>query len=141
MARGVRKYFVSSVILSLLIAAAGCSHFMFEERESWRHDAEIACLNSGAVKETPARVRLSAISGPGVCGMDYPIKVSALGDSSPLGYTDEPLRPPGAIADPRMPRHWPGQPSAGVEPSPAVPPSNAGVQSNALPALSSGQSP
>src|ERR1700729_2749548 len=98
MTRGVRKYLVGSVVLVALIVVAGCSgHFLFAEREPWRHDAEVACLNSGAVKETPQRVRISAINGPGMCGADYPIRVSALGESGPLGYTDEAPVPPGAI--------------------------------------------
>ena len=94
MTRGVRRFLVSSVVLAALIALAGCSHYLFAEREPWRHEAEVACLNSGAVKEGPGRVRISAISGPGVCGIDYPLRVSALGDSAPLGYDDEPMRPP-----------------------------------------------
>ena len=65
MTRGVRWYLAGSFILVALIALAGCSHYMLAEREPWRHDAEIACLNSGAVKESPTRVRISAISGPG----------------------------------------------------------------------------
>src|ERR1700732_5193423 len=97
MTRGVRWYLVGSFVLVALIALAGCSHFLLAEREPWRHDAEIACLNSGAVKETPARVRMSAINGPGMCGADYPLRVLALGDSAPLGYTDDPVRPPSAI--------------------------------------------
>src|SRR3974390_3844088 len=56
------------IVLIALIALAGCSHFLFAEREPWRHDAEIACLNTGAVKETPQRVRISAISRPGIYG-------------------------------------------------------------------------
>ena len=107
MARGVRWYLVSSVVLLALITVAGCSHYMFAEREPWRRDAEIACLNSGAVKESPARVRISAIDGPGACGIDFPLKVSALGDSGPLSYTDEPIRPPAPIGDAPAPQQWP----------------------------------
>src|SRR6202044_3932545 len=99
MTRGVRWYLVGSFVLVALIALAGCSHYMLAEREPWRHDAEIACLNSGAVKESPTRVRISSISGPGACGADYPLRVSALGDSGPLGYTDEgPVQPGGPPA-------------------------------------------
>jgi len=76
------------IILVALIALAGCSHFLFAEREPWRGDAEIACLNTGAVKETPQRVRISAISGPGICGMDYPLRIAALGDNPPLAYNE-----------------------------------------------------
>jgi hypothetical protein len=137
MTRGVRWSLVSSVVLVALTALAGCSHYWLAEREPWRHDAEIACLNSGAVKESPARVRISAINGPGLCGADYPLRVSALGESGPLGplgYTDEPLLPPGTIPPPYppplagegregAPQHWPV------------------IQSNALPPLAAGTSP
>jgi len=95
MTRGVRWYLVGSSILVTLIALAGCSHYMLAEREPWRHDAEIACLNSGAVKESPTRVRISSISGPGACGR----KASPAGTSTRQGYPDTPLDPPSAIAE------------------------------------------
>jgi hypothetical protein len=110
MMRGVRWYLVGSLIVVALIALAGCSHYMLAEREPWRHDAELACLNSGTVKESPTRVRISAIEGPGACGADYPLRVSTLGDSGPLGYTDDPVIPPGAIPNASMPQHWPAAP-------------------------------
>jgi hypothetical protein len=132
MTPGVRWYLVGSFVLVALIALAGCSHYMFAEREPWRHDAEIACLNSGTVKESPARVRISAISGPGMCGADYPLRVSALGESGPLGYSDEAPVPPGAIPNGSMPQRWPvTQPSA----SPS-----SGVSSQQLPPLQAGAS-
>jgi hypothetical protein len=130
MTRGVRWYLVGSFILVALIALAGCSHYMFAEREPWRHDAEIACLNSGAVKESPERVRISAISGPGMCGADYPLRVSALGESGPLGYSDEAPVPPGAIPNGSMPQRWPVTP-------PSASPSS-GVSSQQLPPLQAG---
>jgi hypothetical protein len=103
---------------------------MLAERESWRHDAEIACLNSGAVKESPTRVRISSISGPGACGADYPLRVSALGESGPLGYSDETPVPPGSIPNASMPQHWPvTQPSAAPSSS---------VSSQQLPPLPAG---
>jgi hypothetical protein len=133
MTRGVRWYLVGSFVLVTLIALAGCSHFMLAEREPWRHDAEIACLNSGAVKESPERVRISSISGPGACGADYPMRVSALGESGPLGYSDEAPVPPGAIPNGSMPQRWPvTQPSA----APSAP-----VRSQQLPPLQAGAPP
>jgi hypothetical protein len=126
MTRGVRWYLVSSLVLVALIALAGCSHYLLAERESWRHEAEASCLGSGAVKETPERVRISAINGPGACGMDYPLRVSALGESAPLGYDDEAIRPPGAIPDGTLPQHWPGAPATAVQ-STALPPVPAGA--------------
>jgi hypothetical protein len=118
MSRGVQYSLLGAVVVAALTALAGCSHyFNVGEREAWRHDAEVSCLNSGAVKDTLQRVRISAISGPGMCGADFPIRVSALGESGPLGYDDEALRPPGAIPDGAMPQHWPIQSNALPPPS------------------------
>jgi Extensin-like protein C-terminus len=134
MTRGVRWYLVSSLVLVALIALAGCSHYLMAEREPWRHEAELTCLNSGAVKETAARVRISAVSGPGACGMDYPLRVSALGavdsNATPLSYDDETMRPPGSIPNGAMPRSWPGaqQPAPQANAVPSTP-----IQSQALP--------
>ena len=104
MTRGVQWSLVYILLLIALIALAGCSHYLFAEREPWRRDAEIACLNTGAVKETPQRVRISAISGPGICGMDYPLRIAALGDSPPLAYDADPPRPPANIPTGALPR-------------------------------------
>src|SRR5216684_2931811 len=90
MTRGVRLYLVGSFVL---VSLAGCGRGFFQsaEREPWRAEAEIACLKSGAVKESAELVRISPISGPGVCGAEYPLKVAALGDSSgSFGFADDP---------------------------------------------------
>src|ERR1700674_4204368 len=104
MTRGVRLYLVGSFVL---VSLAGCGRGLFqsEEREPWRAEAEIACLKSGAVKESADLVRISPISGPGICGAEFPLKVAALGESNgSLGLADE-LRPPADIGN--QPR-WPG---------------------------------
>jgi hypothetical protein len=109
MTRGVRLYLVGSFVL---VSLAGCGRGFFSaEREPWRAEAEIACLKSGAVKETPDLVRISPISGPGVCGADFPLRVAALGESSgTLGFADDSLRPPGSIGNaPRWPISQPSQ--------------------------------
>jgi hypothetical protein len=129
-------YLVSSLVLAALIALAGCSHYLLAERDSWRHEAESNCLNSGAVKETPERVRITAISGPGACGMDYPIRVSALGEGAPLGYDDEAVRPPGSIPNSALPQHWPvaaAAPSSAVQSSALPPPPQSAPRSTANP--------
>jgi hypothetical protein len=133
MTPGVRWYLVSSVVLFALIALAGCSHYMFAEREPWRREAEAACLNSGAVKESATRVRISSINGPGVCGMDYPLKVTSLGDSGPLGYDDEPVRPPSSIPNGAMPQHWPVVQSSALPPPQSAAPQQGGPQYGAPP--------
>jgi hypothetical protein len=101
MTRGVRWYFVGSLVL---VALAGCGRFFFAEREPWRREAEVQCLKSGAVRESPVIVRADPIDGPGICGTDFPLKVAALGESAAFGYAEE-LRPPAPIpnASPRWP--------------------------------------
>src|SRR6516162_11626937 len=133
------------IVLVALIALAGCSHFLFAEREPWRGDAEIACLNTGAVKETPQRVRISAISGPGICGMDYPLRVAALGDNSPLAYDAEPPRPPGNIPTGALPQDVPpimsqGWPDALSRKTPPIT-NTRPIQSRALPPVQTNEPP
>ena len=104
MTRGVRLYLVGSFVL---VSLAGCGRGFFQsaEREPWRAEAEEACLKSGAVKESADVVRIDPISGPGVCGAEFPLKVSALGEeTSTYGFADEDLRPPANIGN--QPR-WP----------------------------------
>src|SRR5205807_3982007 len=112
MTRGIRLYLVGSFVL---VSLASCGRGFFSaEREPWRAEAEIACLKSGAVKESAEIVRIDPISGPGMCGADYPLKVAALGESSSsFGFADEDLRPPATIGN--QPR-WPVQ-----QPRPAAP--------------------
>jgi hypothetical protein len=105
MTHGVRLYLVGSFVL---VSLAGCGRGLFQsaEREPWRAEAEIACLKSGAVKENADLVRINPISGPGVCGAEFPLKVAALGESNAsFGFADD-LRPPAAIGG-NQPR-WPG---------------------------------
>src|SRR3954451_10018416 len=120
MAWGARWYLVCSIGLGVLGVLAGCSGGnMFAEREPWRRDAEVQCLNAGTVREGPGVVRIRSIQGPGVCGADFPFKVSMLGESSPLGYSDD-LRPPSDIPGRpgSAPVRWPIRPS---EPPPVQP--------------------
>jgi hypothetical protein len=104
MTHGVRLYLVGSLVL---VSLTGCGRGFFQsaEREPWRAEAEVACLKSGAVKESAELVRIDPISGPGVCGAEYPLKVAALGENiARFGFADESLRPPGSIGN--QPR-WP----------------------------------
>jgi hypothetical protein len=113
MTHGVRLYLVGSFVL---VSLAGCGRGFFQsaEREPWRAEAEVACLKSGAVKESAELVRIDPISGPGVCGAEYPLKVAALGENiARFGFADESLRPPGNIGN--QPR-WP------IARAPAPPP-------------------
>jgi hypothetical protein len=107
MARTLAKYLVVTLVLVLLDA---CGRSWFEERPAWRHDAEVACLKSGAVKQGAGLAELRPIQGPGMCGADFPLRVTVLGEGGPLGFADDP-RPPGAI--PRIPEYPPPAPAAG----------------------------
>src|SRR5215471_517560 len=93
MTRGVALFLVGS---GLLISLAACGRGWFEQRAPWRHDAEVTCLRSGAVKEGPGIETLRPIDGPGMCGADFPLRVSALGTAAALSFADA-LEPPGLI--------------------------------------------
>ena len=133
---GGRCWLAAAALLGLLAVLAGCTGgFFFAEREPWRREAEMACLNSGVVTEGPGIVRLSAITGPGMCGADFPLRVSVLGEAGALGFADDP-RPPGAIPEApswpiarpanaparQAPPAYPGPyPAAGATPRAAAP--------------------
>jgi len=88
------------VVCGVFGVLAGCIPTSFEARAPWRHEAEQKCLTSGEVRESPSVVLIKPIDGPGMCGADFPLKVSALGENAApadaLSYADE-LRPPGAV--------------------------------------------
>ncbi|MBI5265511.1 MAG: extensin family protein [Bradyrhizobium sp.] len=124
MTRGVRLYLVGSLVL---VSLAGCGRgFFFQEREPWRAEAEIACLKSGSVKESADIVRVEPISGPGVCGAEYPLKVAALGENTgTFGFADEDLRPPASIGNqPRWPVSQPRYPQGSNYPPTSNHPAN-----------------
>jgi len=129
MARGVHWFLVGSVVL-VTLAGCGRGFFNYAEREPWRRDAEVACLNSGSVKEGAGVVRIEPIEGPGICGANYPLKVVALGESSMLGFAGEVVRPPGSIpgASQAVPQpRWPiSQSPYGAPAPPHAPPAQAG---------------
>jgi hypothetical protein len=117
MKRGVALYLVGS---AALLALVGCGRSWLEEREPWRREAELACIKSGAIKPGPAITQVKPIDGPGVCGAEYPFKVTALGEGSPaMGYSSEP-RPPAGI--PQAFRNMPASAPPAYEP--AYPASN-----------------
>jgi hypothetical protein len=105
MVRGVRWYLGG---LAILVALAGCGRGLMQyvQREPWREQAEVACLQSGTVREGPGLVRIEPIAGPGVCGATHPLKVAAFGVGSAFGFADENVRPPGSIPGAAQPR-WP----------------------------------
>ena len=57
MVRGVRWYIGGALVL---VALAGCGRgiVQYVQREPWREQAEVACLQSGTVREGPGLVRI-----------------------------------------------------------------------------------
>ena len=79
MARCVRPLALSSLAL---FALAGCGLVQRAERPAWRAQAEKACLAEGRVKPSASIRELSPIDGPGLCGLEHPLKVTALKDGA-----------------------------------------------------------
>src|SRR5215212_9064904 len=145
MTRGVRLYLVGSVAL-VTLAGCGKGWFSFEQREPWRREAELQCLNTGAVKEGGGIVRMEPINGPGMCGADFPFKVAALHENGALGFAPEPVRPPGAVpgrggSEPQWPDSQPNYaaPRYAVRSAPLADPRNAApVPDSRLPSAANG---
>lgn len=69
-------YLTVAAGLSMLVAGCAFNFLGFERRESWRDQAERACM---AQKPQSYFVRqVSEIKGKGTCGVEYPLKVAAL---------------------------------------------------------------
>jgi Extensin-like protein C-terminus len=105
MVRDVRWYVLAGVGLAVL-AGCGRGFVQYVQREPWREKAEVACLQSGTVREGAGLVRIAPIEGPGICGATHPLKVAAFGVGSSYGYAEEAVRPPGSIPMGSQPR-WP----------------------------------
>ncbi|MFL4994515.1 MAG: extensin family protein [Microvirga sp.] len=79
----MRHGLVAFFALSLIgLGLTGCGLFRFEQREPWRAQAEEACLSQRLVQPSAYMALSSKIDGPGVCGMDYPFKVSAFNNGA-----------------------------------------------------------
>ncbi len=108
---GRRLYYLAGTAVLLALAGCGRGFVSYGERETWRHEAELQCLKSGAVKVGSTKVQIQPIEGPGMCGADFPLKVAALGEGSVLGFLDDDPRPPGRIPNggqemPRFPQTY-----------------------------------
>jgi hypothetical protein len=75
MARSVWPYVLGSVAL---LSLGGCGWMERAQRPAWRTQAENYCLSQGQVKLSQYIEALPEISGPGICGMTHPLRVSAL---------------------------------------------------------------
>ncbi len=74
----LRNFGISLGVVAILgLSVVGCSRYQKEQRAEWRSQAEAACIRTGKVKETAYVKIAKALEGPGSCGADHPIKVSA----------------------------------------------------------------
>ena len=79
MVRRVKPYIT---LIFALSALAGCSIFRFEQRPAWRTHAEEACLAEKMVQVSAYVQPASSIDGPGICGLVYPFKTTALANGT-----------------------------------------------------------
>ena len=68
--------------LVTVLGLTGCSTYVREERPAWRAQAENACLRRGTVQESAVIRSVNEMSGPGICGLTHPFKVTALSEGS-----------------------------------------------------------
>ena len=78
--------------LGLLALVSGCSVWEPRpERPAWRDQAENACLARKSAQASPYIHPVAEISGPGVCGLQHPVKVAALAGGSVTRNSDATL--------------------------------------------------
>ncbi|WP_079591443.1 extensin-like domain-containing protein [Bosea thiooxidans] len=85
----MRRAKLALIALGLVGAAglAGCGKFQKPQRAAWRDQAEAACMASRQVQLSAyVSLRGKAIDGPGTCGMQQPLKVSAFSNGG-IGLT------------------------------------------------------
>lgn len=76
----MRRAHLALIALGIVGATglAGCGKFQKPQRAAWRDQAEAACMASREVQiSSYVSLRGKAIDGPGTCGMQQPLKVSA----------------------------------------------------------------
>ena len=85
----MRRAHLALIALGIAGAAglAGCGKFQKPQRAAWRDQAEAACMASRQVQiSSYVSLRGKAIDGPGTCGMQQPLKVSAFSNGG-IGLT------------------------------------------------------
>jgi len=84
----MRRAHLALLALGLLGSGlAGCGKFQKPQRAAWRDQAEAACLSSRQVQLSAyVSLRDKPIDGPGTCGMEKPLKVSAFANGG-VGLT------------------------------------------------------
>lgn len=84
----MRRVHLALIALGVIgVGLAGCGKFQKPQRAAWRDQAEAACMASRQVPLTAyVSLRGKPIDGPGTCGMEQPLRVTALSNGS-VGLT------------------------------------------------------
>lgn len=77
-----RRVWPIAVAVSALASLAGCGFYERATRPEWRAQAENACLAKKLVQASAYIRPMPEISGPGICGLEHPFKVSALANGA-----------------------------------------------------------
>jgi hypothetical protein len=67
-----------AISVAALLACGGGGTFNSGQRAPWRGQTERACLAGGAVQASAHVQPMEEIDGPGVCGLERPLRVSGL---------------------------------------------------------------
>ncbi len=78
----LRRLLLLTVTLSLAGLLAGCGLFERPKRPAWREAANKACMARKNVQVNAYVQQASTIDGPGICGLEEPLKVTALNDAT-----------------------------------------------------------
>ncbi len=70
--------FALAACLGALVGCGGGGTFNEGRRAPWRNATEAACLSSGAVRASAYVQPMETIDGPGVCGLQRPLRVVGL---------------------------------------------------------------
>jgi hypothetical protein len=73
-----RRVFVTAVALAIVGSVAGCGVYERAQRPAWRTQAENTCLAQHKVTTSEYIQPANEISGPSICGMTRPFKITAL---------------------------------------------------------------
>lgn len=79
MARRVLPFLLVAGVIATL---PGCGLFERPQRPAWREAADKACMARRAVRLSAYVQPARAIDGPGICGLNQPLKVAALKDGT-----------------------------------------------------------
>ena len=73
-----RSFLPFAVIAGILAILPGCGFFGSQQRPAWRDAAEKECLARKAVRASAYVQPAREISGPGICGLIRPLKITGL---------------------------------------------------------------